>query len=59
MHEFEAAARNAGAPVTLVTYPGAAHGFNLEAYPMQYRPGDAADAWERTKLFLQEHHPLP
>jgi dienelactone hydrolase len=59
IREFEVAARKASVPVTLVSYPGAAHGFNLQTYPTQYRAADAEDAWERAKSFLLKHHPLP
>ncbi|RJQ72300.1 MAG: hypothetical protein C4519_18610 [Desulfobacteraceae bacterium] len=59
MREFESAARRAATPVTLVSYPGAEHGFNLAIHANRYRAGDAADAWERAKSFLLKHHPLP
>jgi carboxymethylenebutenolidase len=40
-------------PFELVTYPEAGHCFNIEEIPIfNYRPEDAADAWERTVAFL-------
>jgi dienelactone hydrolase len=49
-----------GAPVTLVVYPGATHGFNFPASARQYRghhlaydPQATADAWRQVRDFLQ------
>ena len=44
-------------PFDLVEYPNARHGFNLSALPFAYRPQDAAEAWERTAVFLNHLHP--
>ena len=45
------------APVTLVEYPQADHGFVLPAYPQVHRPQDAADALRRADLHLRQHLP--
>lgn len=52
---LEAAAKVRGAQFTLVTYPNAAHGFNLAV--AEYRATDAEDAWMRTVEMLRQHHP--
>lgn len=57
MRELAAGAATSGVPFELVVYPDANHGFNLEG--SNYRAGDAADAWERTKAMLARQHPLP
>ena len=56
--EFETAARAAKVPFELVTYPNAGHSFNIGVVPDWYRPGDAADAWERTRALLAKTHPI-
>jgi len=57
MRTFDSVARAKGAPIELVVYPNANHGFNFEG--SRYRPDDGADAWERTKAFLGRVLPLP
>jgi len=57
MRAMEAAAKGGGAPFELVVYPNAHHGFNLET-GSTYRPGDAADAWQRTTRMLSQYQPL-
>ncbi len=57
MRAFDAAARAAKAPVWLVSYPNADHGFNLDS--SRFRADDSADAWVRTRKFLAKYHPLP
>jgi dipeptidyl aminopeptidase/acylaminoacyl peptidase len=52
MRQIEATARKLGAPVDLVVYPDAYHGFNLGSH---YRPADAADAWARVTTLLREY----
>jgi dienelactone hydrolase len=57
MRAMEAAVKGGGAPFELVVYPNAHHGFNLET-GSTYRPGDAADAWQRTTRMLSQYQPL-
>ncbi|MBE2232520.1 MAG: dienelactone hydrolase family protein [Anaerolinea sp.] len=57
MRTFESTGRAKGAPIELVVYPNADHGFNFDG--SRYRPDDGADAWERTKVFLARVLPLP
>lgn len=45
---------DAGVDFKDVVYPDAAHAFFNDTGP-QYRPVDAADAWERVTAFLHEH----
>jgi dienelactone hydrolase len=56
MRELEAAAKAQQAPLELVVYPEADHGFNLDG--RNYRAGDTADAWRRTTEMLARHHPV-
>jgi dienelactone hydrolase len=57
MRTLDSAARRQGAPLSLVTYPEAEHGFNL---PMgAYRRADADDAWSRMLQFLADALPPP
>ena len=55
IREFDAAAKAAGRPVIVVTYPEAEHAFNLKL-PM-FRADDAADAWSRVQAFLLKYRP--
>ncbi len=55
MRELAAAAAASSAPLELVVYPDATHGFNLDG--RQYSPTDSADAWERTKALLTRLFP--
>ena len=50
MEQFRAEAQRRGAPLELVVYPEAQHGFNLRV-PF-FREADAADAWKRLIEFL-------
>lgn len=50
MEQFRAEAQRRGAPLELVVYPQAEHGFNLQV-PF-FREADAADAWKRLIEFL-------
>jgi dienelactone hydrolase len=54
---IEAAAKQRGAPVTLVVYPNAQHGFNI-AGP-NYRAHDDTDAWGRVLDTLTRDHRRP
>ena len=56
--EFETAAQAAKAPFELVTYPNAQHSFAIDVNPQWYRPGEAADAWEKTKALLAKTLPI-
>jgi dienelactone hydrolase len=51
------AAATSTAPVALVTYPRADHGFNLEETQFAYLPQEAADAWDKVVSFLNGNHP--
>lgn len=60
---MEAAAKARGLSFTMVVYPQANHGFNLETgakgEPMRaYRCDDARDAWQRTLEMLKQYQPL-
>ncbi|MDB5802585.1 MAG: carboxymethylenebutenolidase [Rhodocyclales bacterium] len=57
MRELEAGAKSASAPMELVIYPQADHGFNLMG--KQFRSDDAADAWKRVVAMLGKYQPLP
>jgi dienelactone hydrolase len=48
-----ASAKDRGAPVELVAYPGAGHGFNLAG--TVYSPVAAEDSWQRTLAALRQH----
>ncbi len=50
-----AALPEVGAPLELVEYPEADHGFMLPAYAQVYRPDDAADAFRRAQEHLRKH----
>ena len=50
MEQFRVEAQRRGAPLELVVYPEAQHGFNLRV-PF-FREADAADAWKRLIEFL-------
>jgi dienelactone hydrolase len=54
-HAIYLAAKDRLAPLTLIAYPDAGHGFSL---PMldAYRPADTEDAWKRTLATLRQHH---
>ena len=54
MRKFEAGAQSASARFELVAYPETNHGFNLDG--PTFRPDVTADAWERTKTFLEKFH---
>ena len=41
----------------VVRYEGAAHGFHCDARPAAYDPDAAADAWQRTLAWFDEHLP--
>ena len=47
-----ARARAAGGVVEVVVYPEAGHGFHADYRP-SYRPGDAADGWQRSLAWLR------
>lgn len=51
------AATSKAAPVELVSYPSAGHGFNLEETQFAYVAQDAADAWTRATAYLRRLHP--
>lgn len=55
MRALAAAAK--AAPLELVEYAEAGHGFNLQLPPFVHRQSDAADAWGRTLGFLGRLHP--
>ena len=57
MRDLEAGAKAASAPVELVSYANADHGFNLMG--KQFRSDDAADAWKRVVDMLTKYQPLP
>lgn len=57
MRALASAAQRQGAPLTLVSYPEAGHGFNLSLGA--YRSADADDAWSRTLQVLAEVLPTP
>jgi carboxymethylenebutenolidase len=42
-----------GAPHDIVVYPGAVHAFFCDMRPAAYNPVAAADAWRRTREFLE------
>lgn len=52
MRVLETSAREVGAPLELIVYPHADHGFNLRS---GYRPDDAADGWRRTTALLRQY----
>jgi carboxymethylenebutenolidase len=52
-HRLNDAAQAAGAEVELHTYSGVGHAFNLPSYPSRYDAEVAADAFDRTVLFLR------
>jgi dienelactone hydrolase len=56
IREYEAVARASGAAIALVSYKDANHGFNLRG--PTFRADDAADAWAKTRDFLNAHLPL-
>lgn len=63
MQAMEAAAKTRGLALSMVVYPEANHGFNLESgakgEPMRaYRRDDARDAWRRTVDMLKQYQPL-
>ena len=45
-------------PAVQHVYEGAGHAFACDARPSMYRPGPAAQAWERTFAFLDQHLPV-
>jgi carboxymethylenebutenolidase len=49
-----AAARAAGHTVEIVVYPEAPHGFHADYRP-SYRPGDAADGWQRMLAWFRKY----
>ncbi|HUJ85296.1 MAG TPA: dienelactone hydrolase family protein [Burkholderiales bacterium] len=55
MRTLETAAKAQGAPLALVVYPQAGHGFTLPG--RRYRPDDTADAWRRTSEMLARYQP--
>ena len=56
MHALAAAAQARRAPLHLVTYPEAEHGFNLPG--PSFRAEDADNAWLRTMEALARLHPV-
>jgi carboxymethylenebutenolidase len=48
----------AGAEYRGHVYPGAGHAFACDARPATYAPAQAAQAWQRTWAFLEEHLPV-
>lgn len=56
IREYASVARANGASITLVSYKDANHAFNLRGPTL--RPDDAADAWAKTRDFLNAHLPL-
>lgn len=50
---FESAMKQAGKPMDAKIYPDASHAFENPANKTGYRPGDAADAWNRMLAFFQ------
>jgi carboxymethylenebutenolidase len=56
---IEAALTASGAEHHSYVYPAAGHAFACDARPDMYRPGPAADAWQRTWDFLGTHLPGP
>ncbi len=42
-------------PGQVVSYPHAGHAFFNNTRPDAYRPTEAADAWQRTVMFLKQH----
>lgn len=57
MRALATAAQRQGAPLTLVSYPEAGHGFNLAMGA--YRRADAEDAWARLLQVLDKALPMP
>lgn len=57
MRALASAAQRLGAPLTLVSYPEAGHGFNLQLGA--YRSADADDAWSRLLQVLDNALPAP
>jgi dienelactone hydrolase len=49
-----ASAKDRGAPLELVVYPGAGHAFNL-GFAGLYSPVAAEDSWQRTLAALRQH----
>jgi carboxymethylenebutenolidase len=54
---IEAALAAAGVEYRSHVYPGAGHAFACDARPAMYAPPQAAEAWQRTWAFLDEHLP--
>jgi carboxymethylenebutenolidase len=53
--EFEEALKKAGKKADIKIYPGAKHGFFNDTRPEAYNAEAAADAWQRTLKFFQDH----
>jgi dienelactone hydrolase len=52
---IEAVAKELAAPLELVVYPQAGHGFNIAGGGEIYRADDAADAFKRTLAHINRH----
>jgi carboxymethylenebutenolidase len=52
--KFEATLKQLGKRVEIKIYPDAGHGFENPNNKAGYRPDDAADAWQRTIIFLAD-----
>lgn len=52
VRKFEQDVRQMGKKIDVVIYPDAGHAFENPNNHAGYRPGDAADAWQRTVKFL-------
>jgi carboxymethylenebutenolidase len=55
IQELRAAAEQAQAPTTLVSYPGAGHAFHNDERPALYRREAAEDAWKRALDWIESH----
>jgi carboxymethylenebutenolidase len=53
--ELEAKLKSLGKPVEIHIYPDADHGFFNDERPEVFNAAAAADAWQRTVSFFQEH----
>ena len=54
VHAFEDAMKKLGKYVEIKIYPGAGHAFENPNNTNGYRPDAAADAWQRTTIFLRK-----
>lgn len=55
VHKFEQQMKKFGKKIDVVVYPDAGHAFENPNNKDGYREADAADAWQKTKTFLNTH----